>query len=353
MAVKEKIKKNVVWFVFLSVFVLVGFTVLVFGLVRTGVYLNAEIKPATVLSAEYGAGETVTVEFEYIKDGAPVKVTAEFEDVALFDEQGRRPYYEGKEVDLRLNKSGEVVQFTKLEILMLVCGSAFLLAGCLFIYFMFLRNPSAIELAYSYEQAMVSPEEYTDETQKTEAYADELSKLPQKSLENLSGQTKVWRRRLGDRLKTFTPLQNIMFAVVALLPPLAYDIYRAVIGGKFRFGAFVIDLFIWVFCICILGFMLKLIYYFILNGEVRAGKYNTKKTAKVIFCAFESESSFSSGEFDRVHIVNRKFRVVAEIDGKRSVGYVYGNVPPPKGAVLRVLVRAKNSRRFVIDRDVF
>lgn len=349
MTVKERIKRDLFWFIFLLVFDLVGITVLIFGLVRVGLYLNADITSASVISAEYGAGETATVEFEYLKDGQPVKVTAKFEDVSPFDKQGRRPYYEGKEVNLHLSKSGKILQFTKLETLMLICGASFVLAGSGFIYFLYLRKPSAIDLVISYEQAMVSPEVYADETQKNEARADELSKLRRNSVENFSGSLQVWRRRMGDRLKTFTPLHRFVFAFIAIAPPLAYNIYRAVKTGKFKFGVFVAELFIWVFLACIIGFILKFLLFAFLKAEVKAGRYNVKKTAKIKACAFESEAYFANGDLRSIHIIGRKFRVVAEIDGKRSVGYVYGNVPPPKGAILNVLVRKRNLRRFIID----
>lgn len=74
-----------------------------------------------------------------------------------------------------------------------------------------------------------------------------------------------------------------------------------------------------------------------------------KKLTIVKICAFESEGSFQMGNLSRNHIVFKKFRVVATIDGKHSVVYVLGSVPPQKGFVLKVLIRPHRMRRFIID----
>ncbi|MDE7075832.1 MAG: hypothetical protein K2O62_00740, partial [Clostridia bacterium] len=90
------------------------------------------------------------------------------------------------------------------------------------------------------------------------------------------------------------------------------------------------------------------LYYLIL---VRLGKFSEKKLAVVEVCAFESSGSFQSGEHSRTHTVFKKFRVIARIDGKRSLGYVKGNVPPPEGAVLKVLIRPNKPKRWIIDNN--
>ena len=58
---------------------------------------------------------------------------------------------------------------------------------------------------------------------------------------------------------------------------------------------------------------------------------SVKKLTIVKICDFESEGSFQMGNSSINHIVFKKFSVMTTIDGKHSVGYVLGSVPPPKG----------------------
>ncbi|MDE6059409.1 MAG: hypothetical protein K2G44_05145 [Clostridia bacterium] len=335
--------------VFFSVFIAAGLALLIWGLVRTFDFLLATETPATVISTEYNhESREAEIVFSYEEDGA-IKTAKLKIDEFKYNQEGRLPYYEGDETVIRLSGAGEVVQFTTATILLLVGGGAFTLAGGGFLYFCCIRKHGIFDAVYDYELAMIPPEEALDETGKTEAYADELAKLPQSSWENKAGLARVWKRRLGDRLKTFTVWQHILFVLYFLLCAAAFVVWTALSVRKYTVGMAFLDLSCGFFAGVLLGAIGKAVYSLYFKILFKCGKFCEKQIATVECCAFESESSVMGSELGRKYIANKKFRVVARVNGKRSVGYVYGNVPPPQGAKLRVLVRKKHYGRFVLD----
>ncbi|MDE7464644.1 MAG: hypothetical protein K2M48_06400, partial [Clostridiales bacterium] len=105
----------------------------------------------------------------------------------------------------------------------------------------------------------------------------------------------------------------------------------------------------WLFAYCILGLLAKGIRYVYFKALARSGRFTEKRHATVVRCAFESSANYQVGEFSRTHTIFKKFRVVATVDGKRSVGFVKGNVPPPRGATLKVLIRPNKPKKWIID----
>lgn len=334
---------------FFSLFIIAGLALLIWGLVRTFEYCLAAETPATVIATEYDhESREAEIVFSYEKDGVSQTTKLKLDEFK-YNREGRLPYYEGDETVIRLNRAGDVVQFTKATILLLIGGGAFTLAGGGFLYFCCIRKHSIFDAVYDYELAMVPIEKALDETGKTEAYADELARLPQSSLENKVGLAKVWKGRLGDRAKSFTAWQHVLFVVYFLLCIAAFVVWTALSVSKYTVGMVFLDLFCGFFAGVILGAILKAVYSLYFKILFKCGKFCEKQIATVECCAFESESSVMGSEMGRKYIVNKKFRVVARVNGKRSVGYVYGNVPPPQGTKLRVLVRKKRCGRFVLD----
>ena len=344
-------KGKVFYGIFFGLFVLVGLGFGAYGFARLGIYNAADKVPATVLSAEYDyTREEFTVSFIYEKEGVPVQGQAALREKIKFDD-GKPNYYEGKEIVLRLDRSGEVVQFGKVEILATVTGCLFFVVGAGFLYFGVLRKPSMLDYAYEYEQAMVHPEEVTDETGKYEARADELAQRPQKSFDRMAGEMDVWGKRMKDRFKTYTVFEHVLILCYFILPMVALSVYPLFFGGKVTRGIVFSAIFGWFFVACILGMVGKLFYSLWWKLLVKCGKFKEKQLATVVRCAFDSSLEFSTGRFSRTHIVFKKFKVVATVNGKRSVGYVKGNVPPPQGAVLKVLVRPRKYGHWIIDAE--
>ena len=346
---EEKSKKINFISVFFSLFIIVGRARFIWGIVRTFDYFLAKETPATVLSAEYRHEKNeAEIVFLYEVDGA--FQTAEWKlDKIKYNKQGRLPYYEGDEVVLHINGSGKIVQFDTVTILCLVTGGAFTLAGGGFLYFCCIRKQNILDAVYDYELAMIPPEDALDEMGRVEAYADELSKLPQTSLENKIGLTRVWWKRLGGRLKTFTVWQHVLFFLYFALCVAAFAVWTATSVREYTVPMFFADLLCGFFAGVILGAIGKLLYHLLFKVQIKRGKFCEKQIATVEHCAFESESSIMGSEMGRKYIVRKKFRVIARVNGKRSVGYVYGNVPPPQGAKLRVLVRVNKYGRFILD----
>lgn len=308
----------------------------IYGFVRLGQYNAAEEVQATVVSCEYYFEKKemdVVVEFE--RGGETVSAKGHYTNVKTL------PYHKGQQITAHINKNNQIVTYDTTDIVVTVGGGAFILAGSGFLYFCVLRKNNFIDMAYAYEQAMVNPEELTDEMQRVEAEADQLTKLPAHSIERMAGEVKVGKRRFSNRLATFTVAENVIFSILLVGVIVACCIYLRSVFWGIIFGLFA-------FAFGLLPFKIAYNLYFLIL--VKRGKFSEKKLAVVEVCAFESSGSFQSGELSRTHTVFKKFRVIARIDGKRSLGYVKGNVPPPQGAVLKVLIRPNKQKRWIIDK---
>ncbi|MDE7438982.1 MAG: hypothetical protein K2N23_00480 [Clostridia bacterium] len=322
-------------------FIAVGLAMLIFGFIKLAQYKSAEEIDATVISAEYDfENREIDVSFAFELNGEQATTSAHFYGIEYVD--GRLPYHNGAQTKIRVTAKKQIAVYGKKEIILTVGGSLFFLAGCGFLYFAILRKSNLFDLACDYENAMVSPEELSDDTAKYEAVADQLSKLPVYNAERLAGETEIAYNRLTDRLKTFTPAEHIVCSLILVG-------LIAVFWTVCRLGVF--GIFCGLFVFGFGGLLLKALYGTYIKILVKLGKFSEKKFATVTVCAFESQASFQTGSLSRNHIVFKKFRVVATIDGKRSIGYVYGNTPPPKGCILKVLVRPKKFRRFIIDNN--
>ncbi len=326
--------------IFFSIFIIVGSGLLIFGFIKLAQFKSAKEINATVISVEcnYDKRE-MDVSFEFESNGEYITANAHYNDWK-YNKDGRLPYYEGLQTKIHINSKNQIVNYGKTEIIVTVGGGLFFLFGIGFLYFFVLKRSNSFDMAYNYENAMMRPEDLSDDTQKYEATADELSKLPKYNAKRMVGETKVWKNRIFDRLQTFTVIENIIFSLILVgLIVLFWTVFKLGMFGilcglfTFAFG----------------GLLLKAIYGIYIKILVKLGKFSEKKLAVVKICAFESEGSFQMGDLSRTHTVFKKFRVVATIDGKRSVGYVLGNAPPPKGCVLKVLIRRHRMGRFIID----
>ena len=159
----------------------------------------------------------------------------------------------------------------------------------------------------------------------------------------------MWGRRMRDRMRAFTVWEHIGCCCWLFLPGIVWGLYPLFWGRSVTFGYVIGSVFSWFFIACILGALLKIIYTAWWKLLVKLGKFSEKKLAVVTCAAFESSAYFQTGEFSRTHTIFKKFRVIATIDGKRSVGFVKGNLPPEKGTVLKVLIRPRRLRRWIID----
>lgn len=212
---------KIFWSVFLSLFIVTGLGVGCYGFARLGIYNAAQKVTATVVSAEYRyEREEADVTFLFEHAGSLVQKSARMKDVKL-SADGLYPYSEGREAEIRVNGAGEVVQFGKTEILAIVTGCAFVIAGTGFLYFAILRKPSMLDYAYEYERAIVSPDELTDKTAKYEARMDELTRLGSYSPERMAGEAGVWGNRIKDRFKTYRVWQHVLIACYFILPGVA------------------------------------------------------------------------------------------------------------------------------------
>lgn len=327
------------YIVFFSLFIIVGLGLSVYGFVKLANYKLAKEIDATVISAKYDyENDKLKVFFEFELNGERLTASGIFTDIKYKD--GKLPYYEGLQTKIHLNNKNEIVRYGVTEIIITVSGGIFALFGGGFLYVFVLKKQNFTDMAYSYEQAMVNPEDLSDDTAKYEAEADRLSKLPVQDITRKTGEIKIWKSRISDRFKSFSVAENVIYSVI-----LAGLI--AVFWVVFKLGPF--GVFFGLLTFGFGGLFIKAIYNAYVKLLIKLGKFNQRKFATVKVCAFESEGSFQTGELSRNYIVYKKFRVVAVIDGKRSVGYVYGNVPPPKGCVLKVLVRPRNFKRFIID----
>lgn len=341
-------KQSAFFTTFFGIFIAVGLGLITYGSIQLADYNGAERVEATVVSSSYLSGGSADVLFEYEKDGQYKQVSAHFENIKL--KGGVYPYYQGAKVILHIDKSGKVRSFGRTQIIMMLGGAAFAVVGMGFLYAFVLRKKPLTEIAYEYEQAMVSPDETDDDTVRNEAIADELTKLPRSSLERKAGEIGVWGKRLRGRFATFTIFEHLFCFALFLLPMIAIGVFPYFRGYRATRG--------WVASGCILGFVLALFVLAVLKFAyfahwkilVQCGKFSERKCATVERCAFESESSFQMGTRGRTYTVSKKFRVVACIDGVRSVGFVKGNVPPEKGAVLKVLIRPNRPKKWIIER---
>lgn len=315
---------------------------MIYGFVRLGQYNSARKVEATVTSVNYRPEKSeIDVEFTFIDGDEEITVKKRFLNFkAKYDDKGRMQYYKGMQTVLHLKSNNSVVTYGVDEIMITVGGGIFLLFGGGFLYFLVLRKNSLFDVAYAYEQAMVDPATLTDETQINEAYADQLTKLPLHSVKRMSGELSVQKRRFVDRFNSFSLLENIIGITLLAC---------AVVGCCFWLKSVIIGFIAGLFLFAFTLLPIKIIYNLYFAVLARAGKFSEKRLAVVERCSFESSGSYQQGEFSRTHTVFKKFRVLAIIDGKRSVGYVKGNVPPPRGAILKVLIRPNKPKRWIID----
>lgn len=339
-------KQNIFLCVFFGLFIAAGLFLLCFGIVRYALYESAERVDATVVSATY-RGDEADVTFSFFHDGEEKTAAAHFENIRL--EDGRQPYYEGKVMRIRVNRSGTIATFALTEKLALIGGALFAAAGTGFLYVTVLRKRNFIDMARDYENAMVRPEELTDKTAQYEATADQLTKQGARSLSRMTGESVVWGKRIADRFRSFTVAENIFGLLFLIVPIVLLSMKPLFYGKNVTFFSVLGNALLWLFVYAFVGMIFKAIVSVYYKIAVKRGKFCEKKIAIVTQCAFESSLYMQSGEFSRTHTVFKKFRVVALIDGKRSVGYVKGNVPPPKGAQLRVLIRPCKPKRWIID----
>lgn len=334
--------------VFFGIFILVGTFVAVYGLVKLGKYNYAEEVNATVISVGYPESGGLDVDFEFLQDSEYVQTSAHYDKVSY---KNGIPFYKGKEVKIRVDDSGKVLQYGTGDIILTVSGFIFIAVGAGFIYAFVFRKKSLADIALEYESAIVSSGEAEGETAKYEARADELTRLSQTSVKRKIGEAGVWRRRLGDRFKTFSVWEDLFFGSLLILPIIILSVLPLFFGKKVSVGSVIGNAILWLFVCCFVGLFFKSLYFLYLRILVLRGKFSEKQIATVKCSAFESSSSFLVGEHSRTYTISKKFRVVAEIDGRRSVGYVRGNVPPAEGTVLKVLIRPNRPKRWIIDRE--
>lgn len=333
--------------VFFGIFIVVGTALAVYGFVKLAEYNFAGRVEAEVVSVEYGSGD-YEVTFAFAKNGERVQTSALFDGVN-YNKNGHLKYYVGKTVEIRIDKNNKIVRYGKNEIIITACGVLFAVVGAGFLYFFILKKQNAIDAAYEYEKAMMNPDEVTDGTAKYEAEADALTKLPKYALRRMAGESKIWGLRIVDRFKSFTVFEKVLYGALLFVPMVVLSVCPLFFGKNISAGHVLNAIIVWLFVGCFSGAALKAIYSLYIKTLVKRGKFTEKKLATVLCAAFESSAYFQSGTFSRTHTVFKKFRVVAAVDGKRSIGYVKGNIPPPKGAVLKVLVRPNKPKKWIID----
>lgn len=336
---------NILISLFLSLFIIVGIGLATYSFVKLANYNFAEQVEATVVSTEYNDDRTGEIVFGFERNGEYMQTKLHLTNVKTY------PYHVGEKVSIHLNDLNEIQLFGTAEIIVLVGGFLFMLTGTGFLYFIVLRKKSMFDIAYEYENAMIPPENISDPTLKNEAIADELTKLPINSIKRKMGEIKVWNTRLNDRFKSFTVWEHLFFLCLFILPMIALSVYPLFLGQKVTFSMVCLNIIFGFFIGLIIGVVLKIFYFAWWKILAKLGKFTEKRHATVIHGAFESESSFQIGSLSRTHTINKKFRIVALIDGKRSIGYVKGNVPPSKGTILKVLIRPNHPRKWIIDKE--
>lgn len=332
--------------IFFGIFIIAGVALASYGFVRLAKYNFAERVEATVISTEYIESGGLDVTFGYERNGEIFETRAHYNNLK---EVGASPVYNGTTIHLRIDSNNNVVQFGTAQIVIIIGGVAFTAVGATSLYFFILRKRTLLDIAYSYEQAMVNPELLSDPAAVYEAEADQLTKLPEKSMKRMLGEGKVWGHRIADRFKSYSVAENIFFGILLFVPMILLGISPLFFNRPLTLGSLLIGALEWLFVFCFVGLFFKGVYSLYIKILVSCGKFSQKTVATVVHSVFESALEFKSGEFSRTHTVFKKFRVVALIDGKRSVGYVKGNIPPPKGAELRVLIRPRRPKRWIID----
>lgn len=344
-------KEKFVYGFFFGIFIIVGLGCAIYGFVRLGIYNATERVSATVISAEYDfTRDEADVTFVYERDGTLVEGNVIFREKIKY-EDGRLPYYEGKQIEIRLNQTGEVVTFSGVEIVAIITGCLFFVVGIIFLYWGVLRKRTLFDIAYDYEQAIISPDEVTDDTQRYEARADELTRLSQKSPARMVGEMGVWVKRMQDRFHTYTIWQHLLMVSYFLFVMFAFGVYPLFFGRTVTAGFVISNAIFGFFTACLLGAIGKIFYNLYWRLLITHGKFSQKAQAVVVRCAFESSGEISSGDFSRTHTVFKKFKVVALVNGKRSVGYVKGNLPPERGTILKVLIRPNRYGHWIIHKD--
>lgn len=336
-------KSTIFFTLFLSLFVIVGIGLATWGFVKLAKYNLAEQVEATVISTEYKNDRTAEIVFGFERNGGYTESKLHMTNIKTF------PYFVGEKVSIHVNDFNEVQQFGSIEIIVLVSGFLFMLAGAGFMYFFVFKKKSFFNIAFEYENAMVTPESLTDNILKNEAIADELTKLPVNSVERKMGELKIWKNRFGARFKTFTIWENLFGLSLFVLPTIILSVYPLFIGKAITSGMIVSNIIFCFLTALIVLAILKTSQLFWWKMEAKRGKFCEKRKATVLCSAFESESYFQFGNLSRTHLINKKFRVVAMIDGKRSIGYVKGNLPPQKGTILKVLIRPNHPKKWIID----
>lgn len=325
--------------IFFGIFIIIGLSLLIFGFVKLARYNYATEIDATVISTEYNfEKDEMTVLFEFELNSENFTTNGYFSNIKYKD--GHLPYYKGLQTKIHINNKNQIVTYGKNEIIITIGGCLFLLAGNGFLYFFVLRRRRFFDIACDYEKAMVNPDDLSDDTAIYEAKADALSKLPAYKTKRLMGEVCISKYRILDRLRTFSIVENVIFNIFLL----GLIIFFVIILRSILFGI-IFGMFVFVFSLL----PVKIVHSMYIKILVKMGKFSEKKLATVTVCAYESEGSFQKNHMSRKYTIFKKFRVVAIIDGKRSVGYVLGNVPPPKGSILKVLVRPHRLGRWIID----
>ncbi len=343
---QSKLNKSTIFFcLFFSLFIIVGIGLAAWGFIKLTKYNLAEQVEATVISTEYNDDRTAEIVFGFERKNEYTESKLHLTNVKTF------PYYIGDKVSIKVNDLNEIQNFGRIEIIVLVGGFLFMLAGTGFMYFFIFKKKSLFDIAFEYEMSMVPAENLTDTALKNEAIADELTKLPANSVHRKIGELKIWNNRLGARFKTFTIWENLFCLSLFVLPSIILSIYPLFIGKNITLGMVVSNIILCFVAALVVLAILKTAQLTWWKMQAKHGKFCEKRNATVLYSAFESESSFQTGSFSRTHTISKKFRVVAMIDGKRSIGYVKGNLPPKNGTILKVLIRPNHPKKWIIDNE--
>lgn len=359
---KERKKFNSIqtMMIFLIIMFFVGGTiVLCMGLVRFANFNMAREVQATIVKVDNLIVESesaVDVVYEYEVDGELIQSKKRYRDSKTINSDGSLVYYEGKDVTIRVSKNdaSKIVVFSTAEILAIVFGAVFDIVAMVLLYFGFLRKPSVVALIEDYNKAIYEERNVgSDDSRINEARADELNKLSPYSVKHKLGMFGVWKKRLSDNFKT-TPLIWHIFCVLYFVALVVWGIIDEVVLHTYKgFGLLLsnifISLIIGLLVFAIVGMICKLIFNLWLSLTIKTGKFTEEAVGEVLLTSFSSEHIVNFGEFGKNNVLKRTHKVILNIDGKKSVGYVSGLLPPPKGTKLKVLVKPNSFKRFILD----
>ncbi len=332
--------------IFFGLFIVVGISLATYGFVKLAQYNLADEVEATVVSVDYNnVGLDVT--FSFIHNDEHVNTIVHFDNVKYVD--GKIPYYIGMETTIKVDEENQILQFGKKDSLLIIAGLVFTAVGAGFLYLFFGKKSGIGDIACDYERAIVQPADNVDYTAVYENEAERLTELPTNSIDRMVGEAGVWKSRISDRFKVFSLWQNILYGSLLFVPMIVLSVLPLFYNKSISLGYVICSIIIWLFVYCIIGMIFKILLSIYYKFLIKFGKFSEQRLATVVCSAFESSGSLQFGTFSRTHTISKKFRVVALIDGKRSVGYVKGAVPPPQGTVLKVLIRPRRLKRWIID----